>query len=475
MFARRRSITLASLAALLTLQGCATPRPLQPQVNTPLQTRWEGTPQGAQSTAVASLELAWWQAFHDPVLDRLMHIALAQNLDLKLAQTRIDQARAQQRAATASLLPSFTVSGSDSLNHNPTVPPGFPETTLYAALQGSWNVDLFGEARNQRRAAVAATRAAQFDREATEVTLLGEVATNYLQYRLYQLEDSISQRNADSQAQTMRITQLRFEQGAASRLDVEQLRSQLAITEAAVPAAQEQAESARQTLIMLLASTPDELAQELPSAVPANPTLPTADPVKVLLTPAQLIEQRPDIRAAQLRVLGAGASLRAAEAQRYPQLSLAAAFGQEATHWSAFANASSRAWSYGETLTNPVFEFGRIRASIDLANAQQQQAYVSYEQTVRSALQDTQTAIVLYTQEMLRADQLQTALRSAQMAAQLARSQYQQGALALLDLLDTERTEYSTELTWADAAASVAVRLVTLYQTMGVLPPASAG
>jgi NodT family efflux transporter outer membrane factor (OMF) lipoprotein len=413
--------------------------------------------------------VAWWQVFHDPVLDQLMRIALAQNLDLKLAQARIAQARAQQHAATANLFPNYTLSGTDQRVHNPTLPGGFPETTLYAALEGSWNVDLFGQARDERRAAIAAADASQFDRDETEVTLLAEVATDYLQYRLFQLEYEISQTNAASQAETVRITELRFTQGAASRLDVEQLRSQLAITRAAVPAALEQAESARQALILLLASTPAALAQDLPEQVPPNPSLPSADPVTVLLTPAQVLAQRPDIRAAKLRVLSAGASLRAAEAQRFPQVSIAGAFGREATDWTSFA--SQHAWSYSIGLTLPIFDFGRIRANIDQANAQQQQAYVSFEQTVRTALEATQTAIVLYTQGMLRAQQLQIALKSAQTAEQLARRQYQQGALALLNVLDAQRTAYATQLTWAEAAAAVSVRLVTLYETMGVLPP----
>jgi len=468
---RRLRLRLTGAAVLLCLHGCAAPRPLRPVITTPLQTAWQGAPPQLKPTASPPLQLAWWQVFHDPVLDRLMDIALARNLDLKLAQTRIAQARAQQRAASASLWPDFTVSGSDVFTRNPTLPEGFSQRTLDAALDGSWTVDLFGLQRDARRAAIAATRASQFDRDATEVTLLAEVATEYIQYRLYQLEYAISTRNAASQEETVRITQLRFQQGAASRLEVEQLRSQLAITRAAVPAAFEQAQTARHTLILLLASTPAELARELPEEVPQNPVLPGADPAAVLLTPAQLIVQRPDIRAAAMRVTGAAESLRAAEAQRYPQLSLAAAFGQEATNWTAFAGAGAQAWSYSEGLLLPVFDFGRIRAAIDLADAQQQQAYLTFEQTVRSALEATQAAVVLYTQGMLRAEQLQTALRSAQTAAQLARRQYQEGALALLDVLDAERTAYSTELTWAEASAAVAVRLATLYETLGVLPP----
>ena len=474
-------IAAAALAAVVSLEACSTPREIKPIVTAPLQTKWELSSSAGNMTTVGTADssvavtprAAWWQVFHDPTLDRLMRMGLQQNLDIKLAQARIEQAVAQQHAATAELWPQITASGSDQFTHNPTIPSGFPQSTLEGALNASWTVDLFGQHRNAKRAADAATRASEFDRDNTVLTLLSEIATNYLQYRLYQLEYVVSQRNADSQEETVRITRLRFDQGAASRLDVEQLASQLAITRAAVPQALEQAETARQNLILLLASTPDLLAKELPAMVPDNPSLPMADVKVVLNTPVQVIAERPDVRAAEQRLRSAAATLRSTEAQRYPQLSLSALFGQEATNWMAIARSSSRAWSYGETITAPIFEFGRIQAAIDQADALQRQAYLTYEQTVRSVLQSTQSAIVVYTQDVARSQELEEALTSARTAAGLARRQYQEGALALLDVLDTERTEYSTELSWAEAAATASIRLVTLYQALGVLPPES--
>lgn len=463
----RAALPLWGLALLGA--GCTSPRALSPAIQTPLQRAWEDQPQGSVAVGVGTA--AWWQVFHDDVLDRLMRLGVERSLDLKLAQARIAQARAQHQATTAALFPDVNLSASDSFQHNPTQPSFVPKLTLQAALEASWNVDLFGTLRNQRRAAIAAEQAAQYDRDATELRLLAQVATAYLEYRLYQLEYAIATRNATSQQETVRITRLRFEQGAASRLDVEQLVSELAITRAAVPQALEQAQSARAELVLLLASTPEELATDLPAAVPDDPKLPGADPLTVLQTPAQVIAQRPDIRSAEQQLRSAAASLAAAKAQRYPQISLAALFGQDAADWAAFPKSSSRAWSYSESLLAPVFDFGRIRAAIDAADATQQQAYLNFEQTVRTALQSTQTAISLYTEGAQRERELRTALDSARIAAELARRQYQEGALALLNVLDAERTAYATELTWAEAAAAVAVRLVNVYQTLGAAPP----
>jgi outer membrane protein TolC len=145
-------------------------------------------------------------------------------------------------------------------------------------------------------------------------------------------------------------------------------------------------------------------------------------------------------------------------------------FGSAATEVGQLMTAGSKAYGYNYALTLPIFDFGRIRASIDLADAGQHQAYLTYEQTVRGALQATQTAIVMYAQGVLRKQQMDTALESARRASKLARTQYQAGALALLNVLIAEQAEYTTELTWSDAAAAVSERLITLYQTMGVLP-----
>jgi outer membrane protein TolC len=148
-------------------------------------------------------------------------------------------------------------------------------------------------------------------------------------------------------------------------------------------------------------------------------------------------------------------------------LTLGGMFGSAGTAVNQLMTPGAVARGYSYTLTLPIFDFGRIRATIDSADAQQLQAYLSYEQTVRGALQATQTAIVMYAQGVLRERQMRTALDSAKTAARLARVQYQAGALALLNVLIAEQAEYNTELTWSDAAAAVAERLVALYQTMG--------
>jgi NodT family efflux transporter outer membrane factor (OMF) lipoprotein len=458
-------------AATCGLQACASHPALRPQRVAPVQSVWEAAP-AAPADAVASATGAWWERFNDPVLDGLMRRALTQNLDLKLAQARILEARAERRAATAAQWPVFSAAASDEFSHLPPTlaQPGAPQRDLGASLDATWTVDVFGRARYAARAAAAELRASEFDAGNVRLNLIAEIATDYVDYRLYQSQYAIAVRSAASQAETVRITRVRFDQGAASRLDVARVESELAITRAAVPQAVEQAATAKSLLVLLLATTPEALAADLPDTIPETPNLPVSDPLAVLLTPAEVIARRPDVSSAEQRLLAAAANLKAALAERYPQLTLGALFGTSGSAVNQLMSATSRTWSYGGGLTLPLFDFGRIRAAIDAADAQQLEAYITYEQTVRGALQATQSAVVRYAQGVLRARELATALDAARLAEKLARRQYQEGVLSLLEVLDAERTAYDTELTWSLAAAAVSERLIDLYRMMGILP-----
>ena len=163
----------------------------------------------------------------------------------------------------------------------------------------------------------------------------------------------------------------------------------------------------------------------------------------------------------------------AAEALRYPQITLSGLLGVQSDRIGELFNPGTRIWSAGASLLQPLFDFGRIRANIDAADARQEQAYLSYELTVRTALQEAQTAIILYTQGVIRQKELSNAVEAARKASDLAHRQYQEGTLGLLEVLDAERTLYDAETDWTQATADVAMRLVGVYQTMGVVPPAA--
>jgi NodT family efflux transporter outer membrane factor (OMF) lipoprotein len=464
-----RFLLLIGVAAA-GLAGCGA-HAIKPLPTAELQQSWQGSPEGARVEQLAPK--AWWRDFGDPVLDTLIERAQVRNLDLRLAESRVLEARALRSGARADLFPELT--GSASAERSRTRPqnqanpaPTQARNNFGLSLGATWEADLFGRLRSEARAASADLQATEADRDAMRLTLLAEVARTYVEYRLYQAQAVLAAKNADAQAGTVRITKARFDQGMGSRLDLERTNAQLAQTRATVPQAREQAESARHRLVLLLATTPEDLAAIVPDESP----LPDADPLVVLAAPTQVIAQRPDVRAAERRLLAAAERVTAAEALRYPQVTLSGLLGVESGKVSELFNPGTKVWSAGAALLTPLFDFGRIRAAIDVADARQEQAYLTYELTVRTALQEAQTAIVLYTEGVIRQRELANAVTAARKAADLAHRQYQEGTLSLLEVLDAERTLYEAETNWTAATADVAMRLVGVYQTMGVVPPA---
>ncbi len=459
----RHFLMIGAAAAALAACGATT----KPLPTAELQQSWQGAPEGVRVEQLAPK--AWWRDFGDPVLDQLIDTAQARNLDLRLAESRVQEARALRKGARAELFPELTGAGQAERSRTRVRnQPAVTDNTFGLSLGATWEADLFGRLRSEARAASADLQATEADRDAMRLTLLAEVARTYMEFRLYQAQAVLAEKNAEAQEGTVRITRARFGQGMGNRLDVERTVAQLSQTRATVPQAREQAESARHRLVLLLATTPEALAAMMPDEA----AMPDADALAVLAAPTQVIAQRPDVRAAERRLLAAAERVKAAEALRYPQITLSGLLGVQSDKVGELFNPGTRVWSAGAALLQPLFDFGRIRAAIDAADARQEQAYLSYELTVRTALQEAQTAIVLYTQGVIRQKELGNAVQAARKASELAHRQYQEGTLSLLEVLDAERTVYEAETNWTQATADVAMRLVGLYQTMGVVPPA---
>ncbi len=444
--------------ALTALAACAgsAPRGL-PRDAVP--TAWETT--RTSSLAVTSTGAAWWEAFGDPVLDRLIARAEVRNLDLRIADARLQEARALRSGATAELWPE--VDGSAAVSVSRSKRPDAKPRDFQLGLNVSWVPDLFGRVRSEARASEADERSLRADREAVQLLLTAEVAETYVEYRLRRVQHALSLRTAEAQEATLRITRARFGQGIASRFDVERAVAALAITRSRIPEADTLAAAARHRLALLLAEPSDVVTQALDGDRP----LPDSDPKRILQSPAQVVARRPDVRAAEWRFLAALARKDGAEALRYPTLDLAGLIGLESPDLTELFNPASLIWSIGAGLLAPLLDFGRIRAKIDVADARQQQAYLEYERTVRTALEEAQTAIISYAQGVLRQGELWTAVVSARKAAQLARRQYREGTLSLLEVLDAERSLNDAELSWSQASADVSVRLITIHRTMG--------
>ncbi len=446
--------------ALVALAACAhsEQRPL-PEGTVPAG--WDTrTSTEAAATTDTSTGADWWRAFDDPVLTGMIETSARQNLDLRIAAARLQEARATLSGAAAELWPELSASAGVTYGRDRT---GTRGARFSLGLAASWEVDLFGRLRDEERAASADALAYEADRSAAQLLLEAEVAEVYVEYRLRRAQLALALKTTEAQEGTVRITRARYEQGIASRFDLERALAALALTRSRTPEAEELAYAARNRLALLLAEQPAQVAQ----AIGGDRPLPASDPLRVLETPAEVIARRPDVRAAEWRLRASLARKDAAEALRYPRLDLAGMIGLDSTDLGQLFDPVSAIWSLGAGLVAPLIDFGRIRAQIDVADARQEQAYLQYERAVRTALQEAQTAIMSYAHGVIRQRELETALTSARRAAEFARLQYREGTVSLLEVLEAERSLDDAELSWSQAAAEVSLRMIRVHRTMG--------
>lgn len=447
----------ATALFLLVFAACAnnTPKPL-PEGITP--TGWED--RSLDKQASSSTVSAWWMSFDDPVLSDMITRAQEKNLDLRIAAARIREARAGRDGANAELWPELTASANASASKTLR---GGRQNNFGLGADLAWEADVFGRLRSEERAAAAELAAVELDRSAVQLFLVSDVAETYVEYRLRRVQYTLAMKNAEAQETTVRIARSRYEQGISSRFDVERALATLALTRSRIPEAHEAAVAARHRLAVLLAESPENLYHVLLADRP----LPNSDPAEVLNTPAEILERRPDVRASEWRYLSTLASLDAAERLRYPRLNLAGMIGLDNDKIGDLFNPASVVWNLGAGLFAPIFDFGRIRAQIELADARQERAYLEYESAVRTALEEAQTAIVYYAQGLLKQRELETARTSAQRAAEFARLQYREGTVSLLEVLDAERSLNEAELSWSQATADVSLRMIRIHRTLG--------
>ena len=452
------------LALSLTAAGCTATRPL----SGPIQTEATAPPSwgtAAQGTSPSVDDLSqWWEQFGDTTLTELVTTSLRANTDIRIAQARLRQARAQRGVAAAGLMPS--VSGSASASDRTDSP-----VTLSSALDASWEPDIFGGTRAGVAAATADLRATAADLYATQVSLAAEVARNYADLRTQQARLDIARRNEVSQAETLQLTEFRAQAGLVNSVDVEQARTSVEQTRAQIPALESSIAQTMNRLATLAGLQPTALRDTLSTAA-GLPVLPREVAVGI---PASTLRQRPDVRAAEQRLLAETARLRQAETQRFPQLSLSGSLGLSGSPGtqittgavSAATGGLSVVSSLAASVFQTIFDGGRIRQQIEIQSAAQEQAVASYEASVLAALEDVENALVAFEKNRERLASLASAAAAAGTAAELARTQYQAGLTDFQRVLDTQRTVLSVEDTVAQAQGDRVTGLVQLFQALG--------
>jgi outer membrane protein, multidrug efflux system len=454
---------IALLAITSLLAGCAVgPDYMHP--TTELPSRWSN--EKGKRTPRPPVLAQWWRRLNDPVLDQLIEEAVQNNLDVAAAKARIREARASRRQAIGALFPEVSGSESATTNRTGAAASGAGVTTynqFEAGFDASWELDLFGANRRAVEAATYNVDASEEDLRATLLTLVGDVASYYVDARGYQGRAALARRTAASQRETAALTQKKFNAGSASAVDTAKAVAQAASTEANVPTNEASYKEAVHRLGVLLARDPAALAQRLARAASIpSPRLPLPRGI-----PADVLTMRPDVRRAERQLAQYTAKIGQAEAALYPDISLSGSVSTTALKLGDLGKNSTIGWSIGPTLSVPIFNGGKLRAAVEVAQAQRDEYHIAWRSAVLSALEDVENAIVSLAQERIKIRSLTESAQRYGEAVRLSRSLYETGSSSFLDVLDAERSQFSAEDALLQSRANVAKDYVSLAKALG--------
>jgi multidrug efflux system outer membrane protein len=450
------------LAIAVSLSGCAVgPNYKRPAANTPTDYRGEMPAQPA--TASLGNE-KWWDVYQDPVLTQLIHTALQQNYDVRIAATRVLEAQAQLGIVRANQFPSASVGAGVFSQQNAKVSSVFPAYEVNAGqinLSAIWNLDFWGKYRRQTEAARAELLATGWGRQAVISSLVANVATAYFQLRALDAELEIAKRTLGSRQQSLQLTRVLLTHGSASDLDVSQSEQLVYTASETIPDLERQIQQQENLLSILLGQNPGSIPrgralteQPVPESVPAG-------------LPSELLERRPDVREAEANVMASNAQIGVAKAAFFPSLSLTGTGGLESNVLHNFLQQPSQTWSAGFNITQPIFEGGALRSQLRLARAQWQESVLSYEQTVQDALQHVSNALVAYQKDRAFREQQELLVQAAERSDRLSLILYRNGGGSYLQVLTNDTNYFSAELNLVDAQLNERLALVQLYQSLG--------
>ena len=496
---------IAALVCSLLLAGCT----VGPDFERP--SPWSPAswfrPAPTPAPTLASMPVAepvdptWWAVFNDPVLTGLMRRVDAGNLDVRAAVFRLAEARAQRGIAAADAFPQlngnasytrekqsdkgaisiFSGGGSGLGGAGASTPGtsanglggrqgGIQNTTKIPAFdlfQGgfdaSWELDLWGRVRRAVESADAQVDASTEAQRQTLVTSLAELARNYVQLRGTQETLRITRRNLASARESARLSQERARGGLATDLDVANAQAQVEATAANLPRLEQTEAQTINAISLLIGAPPGALSAELS---PVNPIPPVPPKVPVGL-PSELTRRRPDIRQAEAQLHAATADIGQAEADFFPRITLSGSLALQSVQFKDLGNWGARTYSFGPSLTIPIFEGGRLRRTLELRKAQQQEAAVNYQRTVLSAFHDVDNALIAYRSEQQRYNRLAAQSQQARRALGLAQQRFREGISDFLEVLTAQRTVLQAEQQQADSQTTVSTNLVALYKALG--------
>lgn len=424
---------------------------------------WKNAGKFPQSAPGKDLD-RWWAKFGDPALDHLIAAALKDSPDISAATARIRESRARRNAERAGLFPMLD-GGVSSNSRSTDTDPGsrLSATTYSAALDASWEVDLFGRRRSAVQAAAANLGAAQENLNSVHAALAAEIAATYTSFRANEAKLVVLKQTVSTREETARLAIWRQQAGEADTLESSQARSSLESARAAIPSLEQAIAQGRNQLALLAGREPGALD----SLLGGKQDIPHPPQSLAIGIPADTLRQRPDVRIAGYQVLAAAANTRSAQAAKYPSLSLSGSLGLNTVNARDFLNPETTVANLATNITSPLFDAGRIRSGIEAASAIEQQAIDDYRSIVLTALAETENALIACRRSTERLATLEKATQLARESDQLARQRYQAGEIDFLEVLDSQRTLLALEDSLLNTRTDRTTAYIRLYQALG--------
>lgn len=457
-----QALLSAALTAALSCGCMVGPNYHRPAVQTPSSFRDLSQQPAAAAQASSYADLPWWQVFQDPQLQELIRAALKQNYDLQIATERINQARAQVAITRSSLFPQVSTNANftGGRDYNFQTKSNFLTLTADAAFQ----LDFFGKLRRATEAARAELLATEDARQTVILTLVSDVASDYFVLLELDLELQITRDTVATQQDSVKLTTFRLEHGVATKLDVLQAQQTLDTANAQIPDLERQIAQEENAINILLGNYPAGVSRGKPLVEqPLPPEVPGG-------MPSALLERRPDIREAEQLLHAANAEIGVAKAQFFPSISLTGSGGGAFGRSSAFSGLFSSQlgiWSYGASVSQPIFTGGALKGNLKSAESQQQQALLAYRQAIQQAFGDVSNALIGYQKLHEVRLRQQDTVADLQESVRLSNLRYTGGTTTFLEVLDGQRALFAAELTLAQARGNEYQSLVQLYRSMG--------
>jgi outer membrane protein, multidrug efflux system len=457
-----RSISITITMTLLLLTGCAVgPDYHKPDITSP--PAWQVDIQQAKDTA----NTAWWEQFNDPVLNDLILEALRENYDLRIATARVEEFYGRYGATRADLFPQIGYGGSAGSSQASTKGPVplTPGTNrrydLYQAqFSASWELDLWGKIRRATEAAQADLLEAEDVRRGVILSLVTSISTAYIDLRSLDEQLKIAKETTRSREESVKLFKLRFHGGTISEMEFSQVQSEYFSALASIPDLEKRIRQQENYISVLLGKNPGPILRGKMLDAIALPAVPAG-------LPSDLLTRRPDIRSAEQALIAANARIGVAKAQYFPSISLTGFFGGLSTELSGLFNGPAQTWNYAGSLAGPIFTAGKIQGTVKAAQAVQQETLFGYEQAIQNGFREFEDALIDQDRTRVQLEAQGKEVEALATYARLARIRFDNGYTSYIEVLDAERSLFSSQLNYAQTQDTLLRAFVNLYKAMG--------